>query len=912
MARGPNRRQERITAAFDALHESVGWALGGAEGARDAAVRRHAEAMVEMWLRTEGLDAAQADPALRDLLENPRLAGPVGRVGADRAAALRTWLKSGPHRLAGIVEAAAPGAAGGDADHWLGTVGKIDGAGPVPSLWSIGTGRTGVGPEPGFPVAVPLLDESHLQITSSPTSRARGESLLESLLLRIMSYFRPGMVALHVWDVGRFTGALPGLYPLTRTGLLTVHDPGRLPQLLEELADRIRRVHTRVLVGGHSSLQAMAGPRSEPWIVAVLVGNRVALRDDDHRQLQRVARGALACGVQLVLLDVPTTINAPVETVHVGDDGVAVTSMTGPHVAVRLDPPLPPSGVTTACHAIAVEHESWRSRIATFPDLLPEPDEWGASGSSAGLHAPIGFADGEKVEVTLADASPHALIGGPSGSGKTNLLLAMISSMAARYGPDELEFYLLDFKEGVSFAQFAPGVRDTSWLPHARLVGVNMNTDREFGLALLQFLADEMRDRAEVAKTHEVTKLEELRDRDPGGRWPRIVAVIDEFQYLFAERDAVTRSAAILLEDVARRGRSQGIHLVLASQDVSGIEAFWGRPAIFEQFVLRIALPRARRVLADLNDATLDLPRWHAVVNHESGIRHGNEIVRIPDATGPGSVDKVQRVLHEMYQADDPPRLFDASRTPRFDELVAGLPANHDKVPRALVGQCMDVAGSAAVLRLPAAPGRNIGVIASVPGEAVAVLGAAAGSLAAEFPPGSVDVVIAPLVPEAAGPAGDLARRVTVAGHVADTVGLDGVRARIEELAAEVTDRLGGAGGPHRPVVLVLYAADAADSVLERAGVEALRRLLRFGPETGVHVLGWWRSGQRLRALLTASASVDDLGAWVALDVQGTELQALVPGMLIGWSPRPGRALLFDRAQHAVPQVIIVPSLEDP
>ena len=79
--------------------------------------------------------------------------------------------------------------------------------------------------------------------------------------------------------------------------------------------------------------------------------------------------------------------------------------------------------------------------------------------------------------------------------------------------------------------------------------------------------------------------------------WPRIVAVIDEFQYLFVERDAVSRTAQALLEDIARRGRSQGIHLVLASQDVSGIEAFWGRPAIFEQFVLRIALPRARRVL---------------------------------------------------------------------------------------------------------------------------------------------------------------------------------------------------------------------------------------------------------------------------------------------------------------------------
>ena len=59
-------------------------------------------------------------------------------------------------------------------------------------------------------------------------------------------------------------------------------------------------------------------------------------------------------------------------------------------------------------------------------------------------------------------------------------------------------------------------------------------------------------------------------------------------------------------------------------------------------------------------------------------------------------------------------------------------------------------------------------------------------------------------------------------------------------------------------------------------------------------------------------ASPDDIGAWVALDVQGSELQALVPGMLVTWSPRPGRGLLFDRAQHAQPVVVIVPSLEEP
>ncbi len=110
----------------------------------------------------------------------------------------------------------------------------------------------------------------------------------------------------------------------------------------------------------------------------------------------------------------------------------------------------------------------------------------------------------------------------------------------------------------------------------------------------------------------------------------------------------------------------------------------------------------------------------------------------------------------------------------------------------------------------------------------------------------------------------------------------------------------------------MLYAADAADTVLDRDGTEALRKLLRFGPETGVHVLGWWRSVQRLRSLLTMGASVDDLGAWVALDVQGSELQALVPGMLVelGAAGR-ARAVLRPGAARRYREVVIVPSLED-
>jgi DNA segregation ATPase FtsK/SpoIIIE, S-DNA-T family len=892
-------RRRRIKAAYDALCDAIAAAHGASDAAREAARRAHLDALAELWLRESGLDAAASDPALRHLLSSPGLAHVVRAIEDDRASAPPDTALP---ELDAIVAGAARGPAGEEPAGWLGKVGELGAEGERPALWRIGTGRLGA-TAPEFPVAVPFLDEAHLQVSSRPESRPAAIALVETLLARLMSQFRPGLVLAHVWDVGQLTGPVPGLHPLTRSGLLTVHDPKGLPSLLEELSDRIRRVHTRVLIDGHPSLRAMAAdgkPRTEPWIVAVLVGNRQGLPDDDHRQLQRVARGGLACGVQLIMVDLPVTMAAAVETVDLDAAGTARTSMTGRYVTVRPDPPLPPTDLTEACHAITEAHERWRSRIGTFEDLRPGSGEKPRS-SAGGLRGPVGFAEGRPVEMSLDDASPHALVGGPSGSGKTNFLLAMIGSLTTRYGPDELELHLLDFKEGVSFAQFAPGRRDKTWLPHARLVGVNINTDREFGLALLQHLAGEMRRRAEAAKEHEVTKLEDLRAVDPTGRWPRIVAVIDEFQYLFSGSDAVTKAAITLLEDVARRGRSQGIHLVLASQDVSGIEAFWGRPAIFEQFVLRIALPRARRVLHERNEATLDLPRWHAVINHESGMTHGNEIVRVPNASVKGTVDVVQQELFERYaEGREEPRLFDGSRSPAVEDLLVLVPRGG--VPRALVGQSIDVAGSPATVALPVAPGRNVGVLGAGSRDAVRVLHAAAAALGRAFDAGGLDVVIAPLAADTHEPAARLAQ--ALAAHAPQVVRLERFQERVVALGAEVHARL--SGSERRPVVVVLYAADAADAVLDRAGTEALRAVVHFGPEVGVHVLGWWRSVPRLKALLLMGATVDDLGAWVALDVQGTELQALLPGMLVNWSPRPGRGLFFDRAQHASPEVVIV------
>ena len=900
------RRRDRIRAAFERFHAAASAALGAAELRRDRAAHAHAEVMAELWLRETGYDAAQQDPGLAPVLANPRLTGVVARVAEDRAHAFDRWQGDSPQALSDIVAGATPGAAGDDPAEWKAVAGDAEAVGEVPEMWALGTGSVEGGAP--FRVAVPLLDGAHLQIVSTPRTRERAEAMVEQLVLRMLRHFRPGVVNTHVWDVGQLAGALPGLYPLTRTGLLTVHDPTRLETLLDQLADRIRRVQTRVLAAGSSSLAELAdqsGKRPESWMVAVLVGNGRDLPEAELRQLQRVARGGIAAGVVLVLLDVPAALHRPVESVTFGDPPgtdpedasapvPAHTSLTGPHVLVEPDPPVPPDEVTRVCTAIATAHEQWRGRLGAFADLLPAAEDRGRDRSHQGLVTEIGFSDGMPAELCLDDHSPHALVGGPSGSGKTNLLLAWISGLAARYGPDEVELYLLDFKEGVSFTQFAPdpGGHRPDRLPQARLIGVNVNTDREFGLALLRHLSDVMRSRAEAARRYGATKLAELRaelaDRGITGdeaRLPRIVAVIDEFQFLFTGRDAVSAEATTLLEDVARRGRSQGVHLVLASQDISGIDALWGRSAIFEQFVLRIALPRARRILAQDNEAALELPRWHAIVNHDSGVEHGNRVVTLPEA-GAALVREVQRTAFASYPDGPEPVVFDGARAPEHDALAARLPA--DGVPRALVGQFVDVHGSPAAAGLADAPGRNLGVIGPDARVAVPLLCSAVESA----------------VNGAAGPPDPRARRLH--GEV-EKVFADGFAARVAELAATVRDRAAAGNAGHSPLAVVLFGADVAETMLDRTGTEDLRAVLRHGPGVGVHVLGWWQGAQRLKTLLAPpGAAIDDLGAWVATGVQGADLVPLLGGQPLDWTPAPGRGLFLDRARHSRPQLVIL------
>lgn len=893
-----SEQRKRVLTAIGAMRDQLGLVLGSARAARESAEIELERLKLEQRIVSVGIDKADQDEDLAAAMHHPLMAGVRDQLKATQAA-FHAEAATVPAQVRALIAETAPGPAGRPPSDWLGRVGT--GTLTVPPLWRIGSSTMDdTGP---FPVAVPLLDESHLAITSAPGTRAAVEALIEGLLLRVLSSMEPGAVRIHLWDIGQLTAVLPNLYPLSRTSAVTIYDPTRLDDLLDELAGHIRRVHAHTMQAGHTSLRSLRetlGQRTEPWRIAVLFGNGESFSAEAMRELRRIASGAVAAGISLIVVDLPTILGG-VENIRLIDEKHAMTSMTGSSLVMDLDPPIPSNEVAGAAAKLAEALIARQGGPRTFNDLLPT--ELGQESSAVELRAPVGFYEGDPIEVVIGDGTPHALIGGPSGSGKTNFLYALIGSLAARYPPNELALYLLDFKEGVSFAGLAPGRRDKSWLPHARLIGVNVNTDREFGLALLRFLAAELRRRSAAAKEHEVTDLAGLRRQDPEGHWPRIVAVIDEFQYLFAGRDTVTNTATGLLEDIARRGRAQGIHLILASQDIAGIDAFWGKPAVFEQCTLRIAMPKARRVLAETNNAAVAAPKWHAVINHDSGVAHGNQLAHIPDASSREIFMALQQRLWDRYAVEhERPRLFDGAVSPLLDQTSEYAVLSPGGRPRALLGQAIDVDDVACSVELSPAPGRNLAVLGTAIAEALSIMDAAARSLARQFEPDDAEFLVCCLVDRCAPVVDRLVDNLNADGHWVVRLTDEELRDRMVKLAEEPAEHTR---------ILLLYGVDGALPSLEakqpgefKSGLDHFRTVLRLGPSRRVHTLGWWRSTGRLKDTL-GFGGTDDIGSWAALDVQGNELSTFAAGQVVHWSPRPGRALFFDRSTHVMPEVMI-------
>jgi energy-coupling factor transporter ATP-binding protein EcfA2 len=501
-----------------------------------------------------------------------------------------------------------------------------------------------------------------------------------------------------------------------------------------------------------------------------------------------------------------------------------------------------------------------------FSFIEPPANQWWNADSRKGIRVPLGRAGATKrqhLQLGVGTAQ-HVLVAGKTGSGKSTLLHALVTNLALHYGPDELELYLIDFKKGVEFKTYA-----THALPHARVIAVE--SEREFGLSVLQRLDAELKRRGDLFRNAGVQDVAAYRDKNPSTVLPRILLVVDEFQEFFVEDDKLSQEAALLLDRLVRQGRAFGLHVLLGSQTLGG--AYSLARATIDQMAVRIALQcseaDANLILAKENNAARLLSRpGEAIYNDANGLVEGNDIFQVvwlPENRREQYLSDLQALAKERHWKMPGPTIVFEGNTPADlpgNALLRGLvEAGGAKQP---ARERLGWLGDALAIKEPTAArfrrqsGSNLLIIGQNGDMARSILAAAGLSVLLQQTPSergtgkSIAILDgSPSDDPDAGWFGQLASRLCDDVELLSLrPGSTGLSALIEELEI----RKGDPGGPFHPRFLMVYGLHRfrdlrkaeddlgfgrRDESRAASPAEQFAELIREGPAHGIHVLSW-------------------------------------------------------------------------
>ncbi|MCQ2686134.1 DNA translocase FtsK [Helicobacter pylori] len=283
---------------------------------------------------------------------------------------------------------------------------------------------------------------------------------------------------------------------------------------------------------------------------------------------------------------------------------------------------------------IKAYYEKKKAVKRELKDLQKDEKFWTES-SQFKVSVPVGWDINHKeVCFEIGNVQNHTLICDHSGSGKSNFLHVLIQNLAFYYAPNEVQLFLLDYKEGVEFNAYTDPI-----LEHARLVSVASSVG--FGMSFLSWLCKEIKKRSEPFKQFKVKDLSDYRKHD---EMPRLIVVIDEFQVLFSDNS--TKAVEGHLNTLLKKGRSYGVHLVLATQTMRGGEIDSSFKA---QIANRIALPMdaedSTKILDD--DVACEIQKPEAIFNNNGGHQKYHTKMSIPKA--PDDFTAFIKKIHEEF-----------------------------------------------------------------------------------------------------------------------------------------------------------------------------------------------------------------------------------------------------------------------
>lgn len=764
------------------------------------------------------------------------------------------------------------------------------------------------------PAFIPIREA--VQIVHRRQDRDTGLALARSLLLRALACTPPGKLRLSIFDptgLGQSVASLLelGEYDRELIGGKVWSSNDDLHRVLVEHTAHIELVIQKYLRAEYATLDefnAAAGEIAEPYRLLAIFDAPSGFDERTVTELRRIIENGPRCGVATLLvtdeeLQVPYGVSFDTLpkslkriSLHVPFADSSGNSTVAFELLPDTDADAPEQVIASIIHQVGKSAQETTSSAVSFEKLfglfsgaaiegrkrgLPRltapvdvgnPATWWAQTTVESVATPIGQRGARDVATLTFDSSDHsgALLVGRPGSGKSTLLHTFIAGITTLYGPEELELHLIDFKEGVEFKVYA-----ANSLPHARTVAVE--SDREFGVSVLQAIQAELTLRGSLLRgsTESHSSLETLR-KATGERLPRIVLIFDEFQVLFARNDKLGSVAAEALETLIRQGRGFGIHVLLGSQSLAGLDALGSH--VPQLLPVRILLPAASsdvfRVLGEGNtEGTALTTAGEGILNMSGGAVEANERFRgaVIDEEARRARVAAMRAKADAQGFQRRPVVFEgnapipAEDTPpaRFLDEIRGA---DPQTLRLRFGAPMAITGNADI-NLRRESGANILLVArdgaphaatfdgfSAPRAITANL-----ILSAVAQRASVEVVDFLPIEEGLEPFAAPLLEASVVSvsrrrQVSDL---------LKRLRTEVQQRVGEDDTSGPAILLALYGMhrardfdqDAVDHDAESDLPDLLAQILRDGPEVGVHTFMWFDTIASINRRLTANAS---------------------------------------------------------
>jgi hypothetical protein len=353
--------------------------------------------------------------------------------------------------------------------------------------------------------------------------------------------------------------------------------------------------------------------------------------------------------------------------------------------------------------------------------------------------------------------------------------------------------------------------------------------------------------------------------RDRGGHMSRLLLIIDEFQMLLDGDDEISRQSVALLEQLARQGRGYGIHLILASQTISGIRGLAVKgEAIFSQFPNRLSLKNtpaeSQAILGQRNTAAADLAyRGEIIANEDFGaVSHNRRGV-----VALANEDYLRELRRTLWERSAPhasrPLVFFGARPAAWDnDTIEGMTAARSAAPgsgcRLWIGRPVAVDPTPIDVLVQREADQAVVVLGTGEAEAAGVVSSMLASLAMTSTRPARWVVLDGLasgedpsessgVPSWLVAAMELGR---AAGHDVRHVGRDGIRRFLLDECGDLFSRRTREDSDTYVIVLApqrvpgMTETEMLPTGSFAAPIDALKELVQQGSAQGVFTIGWW------------------------------------------------------------------------